>query len=56
MLNLIYNYIHTIEKKKFSLSGFFAETPIIKDRLTKEKQTRLLIYTLHVYIRDTKEK
>lgn len=56
MLNLIYNYIHIIEKENFSLSEFFAETPIIKDRLTKEKQTRLLIYTLHVYIRDTKEK
>ena len=38
------------------LSEFFAETSVIKDRLTKEKQTRLLICILHVYIRDTQEK
>ena len=41
------------EEKQFSLypSEFLAETPVIEDRLTREKQTSLLTYVSLVYLR-----
>lgn len=46
------------KEKSLSLhpSKFLAEIPVIKDKLTKEKQTSLLTSIFHVYIGDIQEK